>query len=90
MAAYGFVLLLSALAYWILEKTSIAAQGAHSVLRIAVGRKRKETISLVLYLAAMSAAFVSPAIAGAIYVAVALMWLIPDRRIERALGSDEA
>jgi uncharacterized membrane protein len=80
---------MAALAYFILQKTIIASQGAHSLLARAVGRDLKGKISPVLYVAAILAAFFKPWIAGSIYVAVALMWLIPDRRIERAMKEIE-
>jgi uncharacterized membrane protein len=84
-AAYGFVLLMAAIAYWLLQRTIIAHQGADSLLARAVGRDLKGRASPLLYLAAIFSAFASPWIAAAIYVLVALMWLIPDRRIEHVL-----
>ena len=89
-AAYGVVLLLAAIAYWILQRTLIRSQGADSVLARAVGRDLKGNISPVLYLLAIPAALVRPWIAGALYVAVALMWLLPDPRIERQLAAKHA
>jgi uncharacterized membrane protein len=86
-AVYGGVLLFAAIAYLILQTTIVAQQGAHSRLREAVGRDRKGKISMGLYAAAIGAVLVSPWIAVAIYVVVALMWLIPDRRIESKLRS---
>src|SRR5262245_24351491 len=83
-AAYGIVLLCSAIAYWILQREILAAQGPHSRLRAALGRDFKGNISPVLYTAAVVLAFVNPWIADAIYVFVALMWLTPDPRIERS------
>jgi uncharacterized membrane protein len=85
-AVYGCVLLMAALSYWILQWTIIAAEGPSSVLRSAVGADWKGKASLVLYLLAIFAAFRAHWIAQAIYVGVALMWLVPDRRIERALA----
>jgi uncharacterized membrane protein len=85
MALYGFVLLLAAIAYFILQQTIIASQGAESILKKAIGRDLKGKISPILYAAAILAAFYQPWIAGGIYVFVALMWLVPDRRIERVL-----
>ena len=87
-ALYGVVLLMAAIAYWILQRRIIALQGRDSVLQEAVGRDLKGKISPVLYMIAIATAFVAPMVAGAIYVAVALMWLVPDRRIERALADD--
>jgi uncharacterized membrane protein len=84
-AVYGFVLLMAAAAYWILQNAILKLQGPASTLAIAVGRDWKGKASPLLYLAAIPIAFVSQWLAGAIYVSVALMWLIPDRRIERLL-----
>jgi uncharacterized membrane protein len=85
-ALYGVVLLMAAFAYWLLQQTIIAAQGAGSLLAAAVGRDRKGKVSPLLYLAAILLAFPAPWAAGAIYVLVALVWLVPDRRIESVLG----
>lgn len=84
-AAYGFVLLMAAIAYSILQQRIIASQGEGSILRKAVRKDWKGKVSPVLYLAAIALAFASPWIAFAIYALVALMWVIPDRRIERVL-----
>ncbi len=84
-AVYGIVLLLAAIAYTILQMTIIAEQGARSRLRDAVGRDGKGKFSAALYASAIPLAFVHPWIADGIYVFVALLWLVPDRRIERAL-----
>jgi uncharacterized membrane protein len=84
-AVYGGVLLMSAIAYTILERTIIAYQGPHSKLAAAVGNERKAKISLALYAAAIPLAFVHQIMSAALYVTVALMWLVPDRRIERRL-----
>jgi len=84
-ALYGVVMLLAAIAYWILLQTILAAQGPHSILRTAVGRDFKGKLSPLLYLIAIPSAFIREWIAGALYVIVALIWLIPDRRIERML-----
>jgi uncharacterized membrane protein len=86
MAVYGFVLLMAAMAYFILQQTIIASQGTNSLLARAVGRDLKGKISLLLYTIAIPAAFYQPWVSHSIYVAVALLWLIPDTRIERALG----
>jgi uncharacterized membrane protein len=83
-AVYGFVLLMAATAYYILERVIIANE-SDSLVAEAVGRERKGKLSLVLYIAAIPLAFVSPWIAAGLYVFVALLWLIPDRRIERKL-----
>ena len=85
-ALYGVVLLMAAMAYWILQRRIIAHQGPGSILAQAVGSDLKGNLSPALYVIAIPAAFLHQAIAGGIYLGVALMWLIPDRRIERALA----
>ena len=86
-ALYGVPLLMAGAAYWILQRAIMKSQGRDSLLAAAVGRDFKGKLSQVLYMIAIPSAFVSPWIAGAIYVAVALMWLVPDRRIERVLAA---
>jgi TMEM175 potassium channel family protein len=81
-AVYGVVLLMSGIAFNILEAAIIRHQGPHSKLRAAVGNDLKGKISAVLYAVAIPLAFVHQLIADAIYVTVALMWLVPDQRIE--------
>jgi uncharacterized membrane protein len=88
-ALYGFVLLMAAIAYVILQQRIIAAEGSDSLLRKAIGSDWKGKLSPVMYLAAIVLSFVSHWIAQALYVAVALMWLVPDRRIERALAGGD-
>jgi uncharacterized membrane protein len=88
-ALYGAVLLLCAISYTILQTTIIAAQGPHTKLAAAVGRDRKGKTSLLLYSAGIPLAFVNQAISQALYVIVALIWLVPDRRIEARLASHE-
>jgi len=85
-ALYGVVLLMAAIAYFILQYTIIAAQGRGSVLKAAVGSDWKGKLSPVAYATAIPASFWSPIIGWAIYVSIALLWLVPDRRIERVLG----
>jgi len=82
-ALYGVVLMMAGVAYYILEHTIIRSQGENSRLRDAVGGDTKGKISVVLYLVAIPLAFVNQLISDAIYVGVALMWLVPDRRIEQ-------
>jgi uncharacterized membrane protein len=82
-AMYGVVLLFSALAYTILVRMIIAAQGPSSRLKAAIGSDAKGYLSLAMYAAAIPLAFVNRWIAYALYVAVVLLWLVPDRRIER-------
>ena len=85
-ALYGVVLLMAAIAYYILQRTILARQGHGSLLAQAIGSDLKGKISPVLYLIAIPSAFVHQWIAGALYVLVALIWIIPDRRIERVIG----
>ena len=85
-ALYGLVLLMAAIAYFILQKAIIASQGENSLLAKAVGRDYKSKLSSLLYVAGVMAAFYSSILSGLIYAAVALMWLIPDSRIERVVG----
>lgn len=82
---YGVVLLMAALAYIVLQRGIIAKQGRNSLLATAIGSDWKGKLSLALYCAAIAASFVAPWIANAFYVVVALIWLVPDRRIERAV-----
>jgi len=84
-AIYGFVLLMAGIAYYVLERAIIAKQGRESFLALAIGKDWKAKFSLALYLAAIPLAFVSSWIASALYVFGALLWLIPDPRIEKAL-----
>ena len=88
-AVYGFVLLMAAIAYYILQRTIIVQQGRDSLLAAAIGKDRKGKLSPVFYLAAIPLAFVSPWISSGLYVFVALLWLVPDRRIERVLVKRE-
>jgi uncharacterized membrane protein len=83
VAAYGIVLLGASIAYYILLRAILAEQRPDSPLAVAVGKDRKGKISVLLYVAAIPLAFVHEAIAEAIYVIVALIWLVPDRRIEQ-------
>jgi len=86
VASYGIVLLCAAIAYLILTRALIALHGNDSVLATALGRDIKGKISPVFYLMAIPLAFVNPWLASALYVVVAIIWLIPDRRIERTLA----
>ncbi len=89
-ALYGVVLLMSAIAYFILQTAIIASQGKESLLRRAVGADWKGKLSPLLYVIAIGVAFTSHWTSKAIYVLVALIWLVPDRRIEKALAKTEA
>jgi uncharacterized membrane protein len=86
-ALYGGVLLCSAFAYWVLQNTILAQEGPDSPLARAVGKDWKGKLSIVLYAAAIPLAFVEEWVSDAIYLAVALMWLVPDRRIERRIAA---
>ena len=85
-AVYGFVLLMAGIAYLMLQRAIIRAQGPDSLLKKAVGRDWKGKVSLVLYITAIVLTLLSPSAAEAVFVVVALLWLIPDRRIERHLA----
>lgn len=85
MAVYGINLLFAAIAYWILQLTIIRSQGPDSILAKAVGKDYKGKASPILYFLAIASTYLNPWIAGALYIFVALMWLVPDRRIETTL-----
>ncbi len=84
-AVYGAVMLLAAIAYYILQSVIVGAQGPGSKLAASIGRDLKGKISPVLYAAGIAASFFRPWISGCLYVAVALLWLVPDRRIARVV-----
>ena len=86
-AVYGVILLLAAVAYWILQRAILRSEGRDSLLAAAVGPDWKGNLSPLIYMVAIASALAWPAVAGALYVAVALIWLVPDRRIERALAA---
>jgi uncharacterized membrane protein len=83
VASFGLVLVGSAIAYQLLERALIRAEGEDSALQRALGSGWKEKLSFALYIIAMPAAFVSPYISVAIYVGVSIIWIIPDRRFEQ-------
>ena len=85
VAIYGVVLLTAALAYWMLARAIIATDGRDALLAKAIGRDRKGNLSIVLYAVAIPLAFVASWLAIAFYVLVALMWVIPDQRIEKIM-----
>jgi len=85
VALYGAVLLMSAIAYYLLSRALIRHEGANSTIARALGDDFKGKISVVIYLAAIALAFANRWVSMGLYVAVAVMWLIPDRRIERVL-----
>lgn len=87
-AGYGVVMLCAGIAYTILQRTIIAAEGRTSRLAAAIGGDRKGKLSLAMYAAAIPLAFAREWIADALYIGVALIWLVPDRRIERRLAKE--
>ena len=88
VALYGFVMLMASIAYFILARVLVAHQGEDSPLARAIGKERKGFYSMLVYIVAVPISFVSSAASLALYIAVAVMWLIPDRRIERALAHE--
>jgi uncharacterized membrane protein len=87
-AVYGMVLMMSGIAYWILVRTIIAGEGENSLVKKAVGNDRKGIFSVVMYAVAIPCGFFAHWVAHSIYILVALMWLVPDRRIERILATE--
>jgi uncharacterized membrane protein len=85
VALYGVILICAAIAYYILELVLVANHGRESVIAKALGKDFKGKISIVIYAAAIAFAFVKPLLACSLYVLVALIWLVPDRRIEKVL-----
>ena len=89
-AVYGVVLLTAAIAYWVLQQQIVAADGPDSLLKRAIGSDWKGKLSPLLYVLAIVASFWVQWVAQGIYVAAALIWLVPDRRIERVLMGEHA
>jgi uncharacterized membrane protein len=89
-AVYGGVMLAAAIAYYILQQLIVAHQGPHSKLKAALGKDLKGKISPLIYAVAIAMAFINQWVSDALYVLVALMWLIPDRRIEAKLNEHAA
>jgi TMEM175 potassium channel family protein len=89
-AVYGVVQLMAAIAYWILVNTIITHEGPHSRLRAAIGSDVKGKLSILLYAVAVVVAFLNRWISDALYVVVAMMWLVPDRRIEKRVKAESA
>jgi uncharacterized membrane protein len=89
-ALYGVVLLMAAIAYWILQRLIIASHGPDSLLKKTVGGYWKGKLSPILYLISIGTAFWSQWVSQGIFVMVAMIWHVPDRRIEKALGDKEA
>lgn len=88
-AAYGVVLLMAAIAYWVLQRTIITSEGCGSVLKLALGSDWKGKTSPLLYGIGIATSFWSHWLAQGVYVLVALLWLVPDRRIERTIQQRE-
>jgi uncharacterized membrane protein len=86
MAVYGFILLMAAVAFYVLQTVIVKSQGDNSILGEAIGSDLKGKMSLVLYLLAIGSNFFSQWISGSIYILVALIWLVPDKRIENILN----
>ena len=89
-ALYGVVMVMAAIAYWLLQQAILRECGPGSLLARAVGRDLKGKLSPLLYLAAIGLAWVHPGLSAALYVLVALVWLVPDRRIERVFPAEAA
>jgi uncharacterized membrane protein len=89
LALYGIVLFCAAAAYFILQRVIIRSQGKESILARAVGSDIKGKASPLLYIAGITISFISPFFAGVIYMIVAIIWLVPDRRIEHILGAEK-
>ena len=89
-AVYGCVLLAAAIAYWILQQTIIAAQGKHSALKRAIGNDWKGRLSPFIYIAGILSTLWWPWVAQAMYIVGAVVWLVPDRRIERSIAAHES
>ncbi|HEY4141845.1 MAG TPA: TMEM175 family protein [Pseudolabrys sp.] len=89
VAVYGLSLLMPALAYYVLQRCIVRANGPDRVLAKALGRDIKGKLSPLFYTAGIGLAFVDPRISCALYIAVALLWLVPDRRIEKTSGTPE-
>jgi uncharacterized membrane protein len=88
-AAYGLVLLAAAVAYYVLQETLLRVEGKDSVLARAIGRDFKGKVSPLLYCVAVGLSVVDRWLSVAVYVLIALMWLVPDRRVERAITASQ-
>ncbi len=89
VALYGFILLMAAIAYFILQTRILKQHGKDSILAKALGNDLKGKISPILYVIALGSAYFSPLVAGGIYALVAFIWLIPDKRIERIFDENQ-
>lgn len=88
MSVYGFILLMCAISYTLLQNKIIKLEGKESVLYQAVQEDKKGKLSLLFYILAIPLAFVSPWISGLFYIVVALIWIVPDRRIEKQINKN--
>ncbi len=88
MSVYGFILLMCAISYTLLQNQIIKLEGKDSILYKVVEKDKKGKISLACYISAVPLAFVSPWISGLLYITVALVWIIPDRRIEKQINKN--
>jgi uncharacterized membrane protein len=88
MACYGFILLMCAISYSLLQNKIIKLEGKDSILQHAVEKDNKGKISLICYISAIPLAFVSPILSGILYIFVALMWIVPDKRIENQINKN--
>lgn len=86
VALYGFVMFMAGFAYWLLEKSLIKNHSADSIINQAIGKDCKEIASLIIYFIAMPLAFLNPYISITLYAVVAVMWFIPDKRIEKIIN----
>ena len=89
VAVYGIVLLMAGIAYFILTRALMKLHGEGSALATSIGRDRKGKLSIAIYAAAIPLALAKPWIAGTFYVIVAILWLVPDPRIERRVAAEE-
>ena len=89
MALYGVVLLMAAVSYTLLVRATLKVEGPDSLLARAIGMDRKGKISMLLYVVGIAVSFFSSWLSGAMYVTVALIWLVPDQRIERVLAGGQ-
>jgi uncharacterized membrane protein len=87
-AAYGFVLLMAAIAYYILQSAIVRKEGRHAMLAAAIGADWKGKLSPLFYISGIGLAFVNPWISNGIFIVAALIWLVPDRRIERVVEKE--
>jgi uncharacterized membrane protein len=90
LTLYGIILLMAGAAYWILQSVIIASQGQNSILKKAIGKDFKGLSSPLFYILGIVLSFYNEWFSGAVYIFVALMWLVPDKRIERTIAASES